>query len=385
MANILSLSSATRHPIRNGDSLRVFGLMEGLRLHGHHCHSVGNNFIESNNGEIKPLGSTSNRSGKYPAIILAWLKRQHYLEIRHCPRRWMQRAITSIKDNSCEIVYCHFLYTFRSIRNALGEKKLVIDTHNSEWNWYQLLRDSTRNPIARSVCDISIRRASEMMKILPADTLMVHVSDSDAADYRRYRPDIEHMVVPNGSNAFPRLDFPNYRDPRKKLLFVGSLGQKMNLDALLHFHQTFWPKLQDVCSVVVAGSNPSSSMRKLIIAAGWELRENLSDLGLARAFEEAHFSILPFQYGAGSKLKFFEAIAKGVPILSTIAGACGQKSPPAFSVVSDDPNIWRKAIISQQSLPDEWRQISEEWAIDYRWKNLTEPLAKRLHTMVIKS
>ncbi len=97
-----------------------------------------------------------------------------------------------------------------------------------------------------------------------------------------------------------------------------------------HFEDHFWAKLQDLCQVIVAGANPSTGIQKMVARHGWELRSNLTEAQVDQVFAESHYSIMPFTYGEGSKLKFFDACARGVPILTTTSGPVGNRMFPAW-------------------------------------------------------
>ena len=61
-------------------------------------------------------------------------------------------------------------------------------------------------------------------------------------------------------------------------------------------------------------------------------------------YERAHFALLPFSYGAGSKLKLFEAVGRGVPVVATLAGAAGLEELPPNVFVSNSPDEWARHV-----------------------------------------
>ncbi len=343
------------------------GIADGLAANGVPSTTVGRNFIyrPSQGVTVKVLQRTPS---KLLSGFIAWLRRGHYVEVKHCTKKWRQNFLRHIKVDEYSAIYCHFIYTYPLIADLVGGRPLVVDTQNSEFGWFQSLKKSSRNPMVHRVCDFSCQRISQILETLPANTTMAHVSDADLKEYEALRPDLRHVQTANGVDVKPRKSIPDYRLPKKKLLFLGSLSAKMNCDALKFFESNFWHELSDVTELIVAGSNPSGAVQKMIRDNRWDLRQNLSDSEVEKLYEEANFAILPFEYGAGSKLKYVEACARGVPILSTAAGACGQSTFLSFVHVSDSSNQWREQVLGRTSMESDWQQQAGGFAASHGWK-----------------
>ncbi|MFN0130282.1 MAG: glycosyltransferase [Verrucomicrobiales bacterium] len=380
---LLTVAPTSSHPPMMGDAKRIHRLARGFLRNGVSNVYVGKDFIYRCDEDVQQIAARKFR--EWPRALTgieALLRCGHYNEVKHCTRRWLNFVRPHLANPAYNAVYCHFLFTYPLIASLIRQRPLVIDTHNSEWEWYDSFAKSSRNPLIGQVCRFSKNRASAIMRELPRGTLMAHVSESDAAAYRERRPDLSHIVVPNGGDLEPRQRTPNYQAPRKKLLFFASLYGKMSYDALRHLATSFWPLLEDHVDVIIAGAHPSGAIQELCREHDWELRENLTEEQVTAVFEEAHFSILPFTYGAGSKLKFFDACMRGVPVLSTTHGACGQDSPPAFATISDDPIAWRDRILSTMSLAPDWRAQVEKFGETFNWTSIAGrmigPLEERL-------
>ena len=356
-----------------GDAKRIYRLARGFWQNGIENTYVGKNFILRSDDDIQHVAEQEGK--EIPRVlngILAWLKRAHYNEVKHCTAKWKKFVSPFLADPTFQAVYCHFLFTYPLLADQFRDKVFVIDTHNSEWGWYRAFRESTKNPMIKQVCDFSMRRADEIMKMLPSSAIMAHVSQSDCDEYVKIRPDIAHMVIPNGGDIQIRETVPDYRAPRKKLLFFGSLHGKMSFDAIKHFEQVFWPVVKDHSHVIIAGANPSTAIEGIATKQGWEMRRNLSESQVDDVFNETHYSIMPFTYGAGSKLKFFDACARGVPILTTVSGACGQEGVPDFVTISDEPSRWKEVICNRVAMEDNWQQEVTRFGETFTWKSIAQ-------------
>jgi hypothetical protein len=163
---------------------------------------------------------------------------------------------------------------------------------------------------------------------------------------------------------------PDYAATPKQLLFFGSLGSQMSLDALQYFRRALWPSLAPHAKLLVAGAHPRSEIVALCAAEGWELRRDLTEDEVSQVFSETHYSILPFTYGAGSKLKFLDACGRGVPVLATAAGACGQWDLPSYVTVSDDPSVWAQTVLRGDPPGPRWREEVAAYGDEFQWENV---------------
>ena len=114
------------------------------------------------------------------------------------------------------------------------------------------------------------------------------------------------------------------REPGR-LLFLGSLDWRPNLDAveqiLHHLHPAvlqLWPAAE-FCLV---GRNPPASLRRRVEGLpGVTLHADVADV---RPFlAGSAVMVVPLRIGGGSRLKILEALAMGLPVVSTRVGAEG--------------------------------------------------------------
>jgi GT2 family glycosyltransferase len=112
---------------------------------------------------------------------------------------------------------------------------------------------------------------------------------------------------------------------RKDLLFVGGFAHTPNIDAVIWFVTKVFPYIAEKIPgirVLIVGSYAPKEIISLasgnVIIKGY-----VSDLELNQLYENCRIAIIPLRYGAGVKGKTAEAIAKGIPIVSTSFGIEG--------------------------------------------------------------
>jgi hypothetical protein len=287
------------------------------------------------------------------------------------------RAVSGLQASDYFATIIHFLYSTPLLRQWRGEKmRLILETHNYDPAIYGHLREASHNPLLRYLCSQATRVSLRELQALPRGTTLVHVSESDSIAYQQHRPDLRHEVIENGCRIAPRSTAPDYQTPGpKQLIFVGSLFAQMNQDALFNFSRVYWPALRDIARMRVVGSHPPSAVSALCATEGWDLNANVTDAELDAIYASAHFSIAPFAYGAGSKLKLVEACGRGVPMLATKAGATGMAAAPPCVHVADDATDWKR-IVTEWTPTEADIRATLDFAQQLSWPALAQKLMK---------
>jgi glycosyltransferase involved in cell wall biosynthesis len=106
-------------------------------------------------------------------------------------------------------------------------------------------------------------------------------------------------------------------------VFVGPLDYKPNLDALLYYQNEIFPALQASARTPVLHhiGNAPERLRRLFNAQVVRFEGYVADL--AARLREASFFVAPILSGSGIKTKVLEAMAAGVPVVSTPEGVSG--------------------------------------------------------------
>ncbi|HOC41999.1 MAG TPA: glycosyltransferase [Thermoanaerobaculales bacterium] len=177
----------------------------------------------------------------------------------------------------------------------------------------------------------------------------IHVmSAADRALLARLLPDGERRIrlIPNG------VDTEHFRPPspdaqRSGVLFVGSFPHLPNLDALDHLLAKVWPEVRRQlpgARLTVAGARPPQRVLELDGRDGIEVAGEVPDL--APLYQHHRLLAVPLRAGSGTRLKILEAMACGLPVVSTTIGAEGIEGRPGeHLVVADDPSLFAEAIV----------------------------------------
>lgn len=109
------------------------------------------------------------------------------------------------------------------------------------------------------------------------------------------------------------------------VLFTGHLAHPPNVDAVLHFLDTAWPKVvaaRPDAIFRVVGLQPTPALVAAIgKAPNVELVRNAPDI--RPYFQSARVYVVPMRFGGGVRQKILEAWAVGLPVVTTAMGAEG--------------------------------------------------------------
>ena len=148
--------------------------------------------------------------------------------------------------------------------------------------------------------------------------------------------------------------------PRRRLVYVGAMDFHANIDAACWFTRHAWPAIHQrfpEWRLTLIGSNPAPSVRALEAEPNVEVTGTVPDV--APYYRDAVAAIVPLRTGSGTRLKILEAMAAGVPVLSSPQGAEGLELAPGkhIEVIQDDSG-WLPALTAIATEPGLWQARS---------------------------
>jgi GT2 family glycosyltransferase/SAM-dependent methyltransferase/glycosyltransferase involved in cell wall biosynthesis len=193
------------------------------------------------------------------------------------------------------------------------------------------------------------------LAMIRATDLTIVVSDIEGDQVKRDVPEARLLVIPTVHRVEPYVVPPA---ERSGVLFIGSFEHPPNIGAAIRLVKdvmpAVWRELGDV-AVTIVGSKPPAEVRglatPLVDVVGWV--EDLSPL-----LDQARLMVVPLGYGAGLKGKITQALAVGLPVVTTPVGAEGFGGAEACMLVAEESQELAEQVIRAYRDDALWRRLS---------------------------
>ena len=227
------------------------------------------------------------------------------------------------------------------VRKAKPRLPIIVDSVDVHFYRMQMMAEITKDS-SHSMKSAEVK-PRELAVYAKADYVWA-VSDLDKAILLKENPELRIQVIPNLHPIQKALPSPGERR-RNSLLFVGGFNHPPNTDSILFFCREIFPiiikDVPDVTLTIVGDSPPPE----------------IQDLGSDRIFitgfvastqpylDLAYISIAPLRFGAGMKGKVGEALASGLPVVTTSIGAQGMRLEHRVNAwIADTPQEFAEGI-----------------------------------------
>ena len=241
------------------------------------------------------------------------------------------------------------------VRRHAPRARVVVDTVDVHFVREQRHAELERDPmLARGAAETRVR---ELAVYAEADSL-VAVTEDDADAIRAELPAATVHIV---SIIHDVSDGAPGAAGRDGLLFVGNFLHKPNPDAVAWLHREVMPLVwaeEPGARLTIAGFRPTAEVKAL---AG-PLVDVVGEVPAMEPLLDAHrISVAPLRFGAGIKGKVCEALAAGIPVVTTSVGTEGMGLAPGSEVLleADDPAAYAAAIVALLRDDALWTRLAD--------------------------
>jgi glycosyltransferase involved in cell wall biosynthesis len=244
----------------------------------------------------------------------------------------LANVLRSHRFDTVQIEGVHLMEYLPVIREASESPAIVVDWHNVESELMWRFAETTGN-WAKKLAAKRTAKLIEGAENRLLNTCATHTVTSERERQKllaRCRTANIH-VVPNGvDTCFYTVDkvAEAFRgggqcNSKQTILFVGSMDYHANIDAAAWFSRTAWPEIARKyphLDFTIVGRDPAPEVRALA-SDRIHVTGTVDD---ARPFYASAVAVVvPLRSGSGTRLKILEAMAAGVPVISTRLGAEG--------------------------------------------------------------
>jgi glycosyltransferase involved in cell wall biosynthesis len=238
---------------------------------------------------------------------------------------------------------------------------------------------------ARITLDSARLRRFERRVLSQVDAVTV-VSEEDGARFARLGGLQRVVVIPNGVDPRYFAWHDHTENRRDRLLFTAHMGYPPNRDGCLWMCNTVMPEIRRRV--------PAAQLRLVGVGMGPEVRgrhnpaegvEVVGEVDDVRPYmEDADLYVIPLRVGGGTRLKALEALAVGLPVVTTSRGVEGLGLTEAgLVVVADTPADFAAAVArvlgdraQREHRIRAGRRFVEE---RYDWRSIAGVLEAELH------
>lgn len=219
-------------------------------------------------------------------------------------------------------------------------------------------------------------RRYERLK-MPLYDAFIACTEADAAIIRRDVPQMPYLVVPNGADLSSFS--PAARQPGEPvLLYVGAMHYYPNIDAVHYFFETMFDRIREAVpntQVQIVGHSPPHDIQEMARQPGIQVTGSVDDV--RPYYSSATVFVVPLRLGGGTRLKIIEAMAMGLPVVSTSVGAEGLDLRDGQDILlANDPISFADAtvrLLTDPGLRQHLAQNARQAAQRYDWDKLSEP------------
>jgi glycosyltransferase involved in cell wall biosynthesis len=321
-----------------------------------------------------PMQRGAARDAWYMARSL--LTGQPFLMMRD-DRMTMRRLIDRLAaEEQFDVAHADQLNMAQYAARVPGAFK-VFDAHNALWLLYKRLWQTMRPGLRKWLLgrDWRLLKEYEGRVCRQFDAVLAVSQEDKTALEEAASQELDIHVIPIAIDTDEVTVIERKVDP-SHILHIGTMYWPPNIDGVLWFAHEVYPLIRqqrpDVCFDIVGARPPQEMVALDGDRTGINVTGYVADP--APYLERAALMIVPLRAGGGMRVKILNALAQGIPIVSTTLGCEGIAVVPGENIlVADEPADFADAVLRLLNEADlaaklaaDGRRLAEE-KYDYRY------------------
>jgi glycosyltransferase involved in cell wall biosynthesis len=331
---LLWIKTELLHPVDKGGRIRTYQMLRSLRRHHHITYLCLDDGLAAADARERACEYAHEvvtvpfqPPQKMTAGFFADLLRNLFSPLPYAIARYDSPALREEVRRlagAADLIVCDFLFPSLNVPDGLPAPAVLFQ-HNVEAMIWERHAAVPQNPLRRAYMRLQWQRMLRYeRRECQRFAHVIAVSEIDAQLMRRSYGVASVGDVPTGVD----LEYFKPSGPRpqgRELVFVGSMDWMPNDDGIRWFAAEVFARVRERVAdarLTVVGRSPSSAMREL--AASDPAIEVTGTVPDVRPYlERAAISVVPLRVGGGTRLKIYEAMAMGAPVVATSIGAEG--------------------------------------------------------------
>lgn len=344
------------HPTDRGAQIRTLGTLKQLhKRHEIHFAALNNPLnlegpersSEYSSRHIAVEHSAPSRKslGMIPQLVGSIVNPVPLAVSRYYSVQLKREIDALIAAEHYDSIVCDFLAAAPNVPNLAS---CVLFQHNVETTIWQRHVEQTESIVKKYFFQLQAAKMEAYeRKICRTAKHVIAVSDIDASRMRQMFQIDSVTSVPTGVDVeyfAPR----GAATPMSDIVFCGSMDWLPNVDAVVYFLAEVLPLIRAKlpgATFTIAGRSPDDRVLKAV--------QGLTGVCVTGKVDDmrpylwgSKISIVPIRIGGGTRLKIYECMAAGVPVVSTTVGAEGLRYRDGEDLIlADDPSSFAAACI----------------------------------------
>jgi sugar transferase (PEP-CTERM/EpsH1 system associated) len=393
---ILFLTQICPYPPSNGSAIKTYNILKHLGAR----HEVRLLLFVRTEGEVAALRNIElscrdidhciiRRSAKSDLAYAArsLLSERSFIISRDW-RAEMQAKVLDRLNEPTDLLYVDHLQMAQYVPSGIA-CPVLLDEHNVEWRIVERFARTGASLARRLFASVEWRRlrSHELQACARADlVLTVTAHDRDIL--------VEHGIASGKVVPLPvGVDTELLRPVRAasgsgRILFFGSMAWPPNADAVSYFIQRIYPMVKAAvpeARFTVVGANPPSEITRLAARdASISVTGYVDDI---RPYaESAAVFVVPLRVGSGMRVKILDAMALGLPVVTTSVGCEGiHLQHGEHALVADSPEEFAQAVtqllrdsVTRRDMASAGRRFVEQF---YAWPPIMARLDEAIESL----
>jgi glycosyltransferase involved in cell wall biosynthesis len=379
---ILMLTPYLPYPLYSGGQIRSYNLLKNLsKKHRITLFS----FIRRNEEKkylkyLKPYCQRVQVFKRRPAwnpvnLLLALLTPYPFLVSIYLSFHFRQAITRELKNGRYDLIHAETFYIMPNLPKTKIPTLLVEQT--IEYLVYQQFVRDFKLWAVKPLLYFDVLKINLWEKYYWRQaTRLAAMSDSDRTMMNQSVKDKKVDVVANGvdvayfSKVLPKAG--------NVVLFIGNFKWLPNKDAANFLAAEIWPRIiikLPEAKLLIVGKNPTPEILKLGSLKGITVLGSVSDI--RQALSKASVLLAPIRNGRGTKYKVLEAMASGLPVVTTKLGIEGIEAGGSVLVAESPQELAEKTIsvLKNRRLATQLAQEAKKIVYNrYNWLTISNRL-----------
>jgi glycosyltransferase involved in cell wall biosynthesis len=370
---IIFISPMVPYPLQSGDALRIYHQLRHLaRRHAVIlvCVSDGSDYsrskahLEGFCREVQIFPRDREPAWfQLPGVIAGFLRGVPF-KVKYGSSRASRRFMRELTEREpVEAVICSCIETVQHLQSLPADfaGRTVLDLQNV--SFFQCLRIYRQERLLAG----KIRQFLNWFPFIDFEPRMaaacdaaVVVSDVDRQLLSAFRPLDNLWIAPNGVDVTGIPPIPSLTDA-PDILYLGSLGYPPNAEAAITLAREIMPLIRRQildARLAIVGRNPPPEVLNLNAEPGVSVHADVPEV--APYYRQSRVLAVPLKAGGGTRLKILEAMAYGLPVVSSSIGCEGIEAVPGRDIlVADEPGAFAEAVVGLLRSPEKCRDMRQ--------------------------